>query len=231
MRYLGGKTRQAKWLLEHSQTLRGSRSCYLEPFVGGGSVLAAVAPHFSRVRAGDVVPELIMLHQACQYGWVPPVEMSRDEYNELKLAPPSAMKAWAGFAASYNGKYFAGYGPRAAGRDYSDEASRGMVRRAENYLGVEFQCCPYDQHVITSDDVVYCDPPYANTENYAAAGEFNHAAFWSWADRVHEVGALVLVTEFTAPKHWVPVDSVERVQTLDKNSSNTRREMLYTRPR
>ena len=46
MRYLGGKTRLAKHIAEAILTDTDSRSTYIEPMVGGGSVLAEMSPHF-----------------------------------------------------------------------------------------------------------------------------------------------------------------------------------------
>lgn len=228
MRYLGGKTRQAAWLRKEICARRGLHSVYVEPFMGGGSVLQALAPEFENVIACDVVPDLIALWSAVCSGWVPPNHIEREDYDRLREAEPSALRAWAGFAASYNGKWFSGYGPKAAGRDYLSEAVRGVVKKASSFKHARLACLSYDRLNIDSRCVVYCDPPYAGTEGYGAAPSFDHSLFWSTMDKWVAAGATVLVSEFTAPSHWREVSSVER-KTLDHASSNTRREILWGR--
>ena len=135
MRYLGGKVRQAKRIRAAITALRCDRYCYLEPFVGGGSTFAAVAPDFERAVAGDVVPDLILFWEAVADGWVPPATMSAEEYEGLRHASPSPMRAWAMFAASYNGRPWAGYGPVASGRDNSARPAATERSDAENGPG------------------------------------------------------------------------------------------------
>jgi site-specific DNA-adenine methylase len=47
--------------------------------------------------------------------------------------------------------------------------------------------------------VVYCDPPYANTEGYSAVGAFDGAAFWGWCRMQARRGRVVYVSEYVAP--------------------------------
>lgn len=231
MRYLGGKARQAAWIRGEILARRGDRQIYHEPFVGGGSVAATVAPHFTRVICSDVVPDLIELWKAVTSGWEPPAALSRDEYEALRTAPPSALRAWAGYAASYNGKWFAGYGPTASGRDYLAESKRAIAKKAAALREASFACTDYAYWKPGPLCVVYCDPPYADTEGYGAAGEFDHPSFWRRMDEWHDAGALVLVSEYTAPSHWHAVSSVERVETMHHGgpSSGARRETLFAR--
>jgi DNA adenine methylase len=232
MRYLGGKSRQAKWILGEILKLKGSRRIYLEPFIGGGSVISTMAPHFEYVIGSDIVPELICLWREVSQGWIPPDSMTEEQYLTLKQDPtPSALKGWAAFAASYNGKYFAGYGPQASGRNYLAESQRAILKKARNLRHVLFDCCAYDSHSPDSDFVVYCDPPYLGTEAYQGAPPFDHARFWNTMDRWYDQGALVLVSEYTAPSHWRELSNVKRVETMHHGgpSSGARREILFTR--
>lgn len=233
MRYLGGKIKQAKWLANTILPLVKGRSIYVEPFVGGGAILEVMAPHFKDVLASDIVLDLILLYQALQNGWLPPITLSKDEYIALKNSnTPSALRAWAGFAASYNGKWFAGYGPKAVGRDYLAESHRAILRKAKNFQHVVFEHCSYETHTPDNTCVVYCDPPYANTEGYQAAGIFDHKKFWLTMETWREIGALVLVTEYTAPIGWQVLSSINRKETLNHSSqsSGIRQENLYFRP-
>lgn len=229
MRYLGGKARQAKWIRDEILKLRGSRQIYIEPFTGGGSVLASVAPHFPYVIGSDIVPDLIELYRAVQSGWIPPTELTKEQYEFLRGSDPSALRAWAAFAASYNGKFFAGYGPAASGRNYLEESKNAMLKKSAGFKHVFFDCCSYDMHSPDSSCVVYCDPPYADTEMYQGAPQFDHARFWATMDAWTSTGALVLVSEYVAPSHWRALSSVKRVETMNHSgpSSGARQETLF----
>lgn len=61
MRYMGGKSRIAKRIAPFLIADGARCHTYLEPFIGGGSVFAEVAPHFEKAIGADVVPDLVML--------------------------------------------------------------------------------------------------------------------------------------------------------------------------
>lgn len=201
--------------------------------MGGGSVLERVAPLFDTCMASDAVPELICLWRAVADGWDPPATLTRETWERLRSDPePSALKGWAAYAASYNGKYFAGYGPTApgAGRDYLAESRRAIRRKAAAMERVLFVCCDYaDHHSVAADTVVYADPPYANTEAYAGAGVFDTTRFWQTMEDWSASGALVLVHEYEAPDGWSVVYERERVETMHHGgpSSGKRMERIF----
>ena len=234
MRYVGGKFRQAKATKEVILKLADGRQNYLEPFIGGGSVFAAVAPHFERAIGADLCPEVPAFWQAVRDGWVPPSTMTKETYLALKKSGgPTPMRAWAAFAASYNGKYFGGYGPthEASGRDYLGRSQRSTLKKAEGMTGpgVEFMHSSYRDHVVDPSWVVYCDPPYAGTMSYSGAPRFDSQAFWSVCEVWSWFGALVLVHEYTAPDNWEPVLITERTETMNHSgsSSGKRKETLW----
>lgn len=78
-------------------------------------------------------------------------------------------------------------------------------------------------------DVVYCDPPYADTTGYRDA--FDSKAFWETMDSWHELGADVFVSEYQAPPHWECVYAVERARPLKSRLTNSVRvtEKLFAR--
>lgn len=231
MRYLGGKHRQASEIAQIIDKHRDGRSKYLEPFVGGGSVFSKVSARFDEATAGDAVPDLIHLWNQVSDGWEPPTTLSKLEWQSLRESQiPSAMRAWAGYAASYNGKWFAGYGPTASGRDYLAESHRGIMRKASSmHPNARFVAGDYSTHIVTSDTVVYCDPPYAGTETYGAADGFDHERFWNCVAGWSLMGALVLVHEYTAPADWTPVYARARVETMNHGgkSSGARTETIF----
>lgn len=230
MRYLGGKAKQAKWISREILQFKGNRQIYLEPFVGGGSVLSLVASSFPFAVASDIVPDLILLWQEVCKGWIPPNELTKEEYTSLISSSPSPLRGWAAFAASYGGKYFGGYHTKLGGRNWLAESQRGILKKAENLNHVVFECCSYDSHTPDSSYVVYCDPPYKNTESYKGAGAFDHDRFWSTMDRWSESGAIVLVSEYEAPSHWRKIASGARFATLAaKDGRQVKQDSLFIR--
>lgn len=235
MRYMGGKAHQAGYVALAINRLKGNRDHYVEPFIGGGSVFSRVAPSFSVAVGGDQCPSLIALwHETIHEGFRPPRELSREDWARLRDDPnPSALKAWAGYACSYSGKWFAGYGAVAisAGRNYLEEAywSFGYkVKSLKKHSNVTFVCADYESHNIDENTVVYCDPPYRNTQSYDSSKvAFDHDRFWKVAENWTNKGALVLVHEYKAPDGWKAVVSRDRNVTLDYSSSVVESERLW----
>lgn len=58
----------------------------------------------------------------------------------------------------------------------------------------------YRNYVYHDGDVVYCDPPYAGTEDYGR--EFDHVAFWEWC-RTRDFP--VYVSEYRAPEDFISI--------------------------
>lgn len=205
MRYLGGKTRLAKHIAEAILTDTDSRSTYIEPMVGGGSVLAEMAPHFNTVFAGDIHPDLVMLYVAVKNGWIPPHEVSEFEYQNLKRAVPSALRGFVGFGCSFGGRWFEGYARNATKTNYAAQSSRSLVKISPNIRSVHFYCQPYQDWFPKPADVVYLDPPYRGTKPYSGTAPFDHDEFWNIARRWRSLGAHVYVSEFAAPEDWTPI--------------------------
>ena len=227
--YLGGKHRQSKHIA--SLIAEASGGDYWEPFLGGGSVAAAVArtQSFGTMHLSDAHLDLVLMWRALLDGWLPPEHVSDDEYQALKGAPSSALRGFVGFGCSFAGKWFGGYSRNARGDDYPGAAARGLAKKVGPLLEVSTVSATHQNYEAVRPvpgDVLYLDPPYANTTGYST-GSFDSTAFWSWAQRHAERGVHVFVSEFTAPDGWVPVWSVERSVTADEQTK-TNTEHLYS---
>lgn len=231
MQYLGGKSRIAKPITEIILRAAEGRTTYVEPFLGGASVMVRANPHFMRVIGTDAHPDLIALWQAVIDGWVPPTSLSEEQYQALRREPdPSALRGFAGFGCSFGGQWFGGYARNADGRNYADVSSRGIVRKAAQMRGVEVLCRRFEDVAVTSECVVYADPPYANTKGYSV--DFDSAAFWRTAAAWADTGAAVLVSEYAAPEGWVPVWAGNPQASLIRTSNSRQaNEVLYADPR
>lgn len=229
--YMGGKTRVAPQICAVMRAGRKGAHNYVEPFMGGGSVAALMAPEFKTVHLSDANESLVMLWQDIMSGWVPPGHITKDQWLALKDDPePSGMKALAGFASSFGGKWFAGYA-KAPGRNYVAGGGRELRRFARNFLHAEVRHLDYIDagQYVGFGSLVYCDPPYEGTTGYGAVGSFNSEQFWDtmreWAGR----GASVFVSEYSAPEDFVPVWRLKVQVSLAKQSNNdVGTEQLFT---
>lgn len=70
----------------------------------------------------------------------------------------------------------------------------------------------YREYVHEDGDVVYCDPPYADTDQYKA-GDFDSAAFWEW---VRTRDYPVYVSEYSAPDDFVSTWAKEKLCRFSK---------------
>jgi DNA adenine methylase len=226
MRYLGGKCRIAKEIAAVILAREPSRGAFIDAFVGGAAISAVLAPHFLFAMANDAHPDLIEMYRALQMGWVPPGEVSEQEYGALKHSPVSALRGFVGFGCSFAGKWFGGYA-RGSG-DYAAATKRAVLRDIAKMGGVVFTQGSYLELRPPPGSVVYCDPPYASTTGYSV-GAFDSALFWSTLRGWRTSGARVYVSEYSAPQDWTPVWVRERRQGLRSasRSEEVKTEMLY----
>lgn len=243
MRYIGGKSKIAKQIAETILSIRPEREHYLEPFIGGGSVFAEMAPHFAKPVAGDIHPDLCLMWDAAfNHAWKPPAKLSQDEWEALKTADPSALRAFAGFGCSFGTKWFRGYarsnGAGGAPRDHSAEASRSLLKViAKIKQPIEVVCQSYNLWQPKLGAVIYCDPPYAkhltdweSTSDLAYGFDgFDYSAFWKKCEEWHADGCHVFVSEYQAPSNWHEVGSWEKRVTLKRVSESGQQRLAVER--
>jgi len=195
MQYLGGKSRIAKQIASYLRSVRQPGQLYVEPFVGGASVLALME---NPRQASDVCEDLILLYQALQTGWMPPESVTEEEYRALRDAPPSALRGFVGFACSFAGKWFGGYArARTHYRNYALNAVNGFRKLVPQLEGVNFFHCDYTAFSATRA-LIYCDPPYAGTTGYGATAPFIWEDFWEHMRYLSQRN-VVVVSEYQAP--------------------------------
>ncbi len=206
MRYIGGKSKLAKRITADILRTTSVRNVYIEPFVGGGSALGELAPHFSTVYVSDIHPDLIMMWREFQQGWEPENYISEDDYNLLKWESASPWRGLVGFGQSFGAKWFGGYarGKTAKGEDrnFLDEAIRNAKNIASKLpVSTVFTTCSYKDWFPEPEDVVYADPPYSGTQGYET-GTFDTDEFWKVMRKWRDAGVEVFVSEYKAPDDW-----------------------------
>ncbi len=194
---------------------------FVDGCCGSGAVSAFVGrerPDLALV-CNDAHPAAVaLLRGVSQEGWLPPPTLTEERYVELREAARcgevSAEIGFAGFGASFGGKYFGGFA-RGTGRDYAAETARALLRDARaltraDFRSLDFEVLPGAVGVCPGD-VWYFDKPYEGTTGYAGTPRFDHPRFWAFATALSEI-VPVLVSEFAAPPGWRPIWSVERRQ-------------------
>ncbi|WWA79539.1 adenine methyltransferase [Xanthomonas phage Kintu] len=229
MKYVGSKERHCKEILPI--IMAGRKGLYVEPFIGGASVISKVTG--PRLGA-DLNPHVIELWSAIRDGWIPPVNISEAEYRKARdCQVVDALTAFIGFGCSFAGKWFGGYarGNDANGnpRNYAAESSRAAVKKRAGLVGADLVHCSYDELSIPDGSTVYCDPPYAGTQGYATGG-FDHGKFWNWCDDLIKRGCKVFVSEYSAPDGWRCIWEKQVNNTLDKDTGAKKGvERLFTK--
>lgn len=217
MKYVGSKNRHAKELLPIILKDRRENQYYIEPFVGGFNMIDKVKG--MRI-ANDSNYYLIELFKAVQSGWVPPKNISEEEYKNARLnktSLPPHLVGFIGFCCSYSGKFFGGFA-RGEGRNYADESSRNLLKQAENIKGVEIYNKSYVDLYIPKNSIIYCDPPYQGTTKYK--DEIDYTVFWDWVREKSKEGHKVFVSEYNAPIDFICVWSKEVNNTLVQNTGS-----------
>lgn len=233
MKYLGGKFRTAESIAGYLNSVRVPGQAYWEPFVGATWVLRRInAPHR---YASDINPYLINMWNAAINGWIPPENVSEEEYADIKnnigdYKPE--LVAFVGFATSWGGKWFGGYArDPSSDRNYAREGSRSILRAVPRVKDVTFFVADFLEYDPPKDNMlIYCDPPYQDTTKYDFAPKFDHDKFW---DRVRELsgkGHDLVVSEYQAPDDFTCVLEMSTKTDLSTadGSKDDRTERLFS---
>lgn len=230
MKYMGSKNRIAKYILPIILKDRKNGQHYIEPFVGGANLIDKVTGF--RIGA-DYNRSLILCLNALTAGWIPPKEISRELYNEMRSLSAkgveSAIIGYVGINGSYGGRWFdggfAGISTIKCGkkRNYPAEAFNNVMKQVPNLIGIEFSHSDYKTLALPAESIIYCDPPYANVKKYktTASSNFNHSEFWDWCRLKCDEGHSVFISEYAAPSDFVCVWEKEVKSSLSTVSKNS----------
>ena len=214
MRYLGGKSRTARRIVaaitDHARS-RGPLTRWVEPFMGGGSVMVAASKLgvFKDVHASDIDPLVVAYWTDIRDGWVPATEVTFEEYVAVRESTeqyPLSYVAHVAYNCSFAGKRWGGFARakklNGDPQNFAEESSRRDSGASSALVGAVITTADYAAVLSTvgPSDVVYCDPPYEGTTGYKT-GAFDHAEFWDAASAAANRGALVYVSEYAHPVH------------------------------
>lgn len=239
---MGSKSRIAKDIVPIIQKyIDGNETDkYYEPFVGGANIIDKIKS--SHKFASDLNPYLIALLSHVQNGGKLYDSVSKELYDKARNAfnsgDTSEFEGWQvgniGFIASYNGRWFdggyakPGYEKTKTGvryRDYYKEASANLLEQASRLEGIVFKTLDY-RDANPDGFVVYCDPPYAGTKQYANAIGFDHDEFWNIM-RKWEENNVVIVSEQNAPNDWLCIWEHPVNRTINAADKHMATEKLF----
>lgn len=207
---------------------------------GGANVIDKI--HCDVIIGSDLNQYLIALLKHVQSGGKLPSSIDRDEYNKVRSAfnnhDTFDYEDWyvgaVGFLASYNGKFYQGgygkpvYEKTKTGlryRDYHREARDNLLKQAPNLKGIQFLCCDYKEFE-PHDMLIYCDPPYANTEQFSNSKDFNYDVFWQTM-RDWSQNNIVYISELQAPDDFECVWEQEVSRSINATDKSRAVEKLF----
>lgn len=86
----------------------------------------------------------------------------------------------------------------------------------------DFRAKSYEEVEIPKNALIYCDPPYINTEGYVV--DFDHARFYDWCRAQKE---LVIISEYSMPDDFIPIWRKQKAVTLCGGVSKKAEEKLF----
>lgn len=208
MWYMGGKFRQGRAIADTLKPYINENTTYVEPFLGGANSAARIARDCKpgHMILSDILRPLVLMHEKCYNegtDWMR-LDVTREEYDRYKRDKPQndPMTAWLGLGYQIMGDYFSSFCP------YKAKSARNGQRRTIEWMrnceDVEFLCCSYDELEIPDGAVVYCDPPYANSDAIKYTVGFDHDKFWQWVRNLSQ-RCVVVCSTFDPPEDFVTV--------------------------
>lgn len=212
--YYGGKAKLGKkihdviTLIEHDLTNKNDLP-YFEPMCGMCGILRHFGKEKRQVEACDINKDIILLLQAVQKDYKPPLTCTREEFEDLKHSKThSADRGFIGTQASWSGIFFLSY--RLHYRpdiNYLEIGARALSKLKLDIETVNFlDARSYDEFE-PSGKLIYCDIPYLNNtlkDVDKIFSSFYHDKFYEIA-RKWSTNNIVLISEKVAPRDFVCV--------------------------
>lgn len=195
----------------------------VEPFCGWLNV----TQHLQPAIANDGNKNIIDMFIQWRAGWRPQ-PITKEQYKEI-IKIDSFERGFYGVACSFSGKWcdlFVGDKINNNGELYKYMQNYNSLTYKMNNLTnyTKFTSGQYYDVQLQYGDIVYCDPPYANTST-PYVGTFDSVLFWQWVmDNRNK--ALFFISEYTAPD-YVPCvwskDTRLRSNVKGYNDKNVKR--------
>jgi len=231
MVYMGSKRRLAKYLLPIILKDASPGQVYIEPFVGGANMICEVPDTFVRIGY-DYHKPLIALLRAVRDGWLPPDKnLTREEYYHVKNNKDKFSLhyyAFIGFCG-FGGVYWSGYSSDKEQTNYFKQRGNNLLKQAPKLKGITFNFRDYTTLSIPGGSIVYCDPPYQNTNTSKYKKDIDHTHFWNWCKKISETSK-VFISSYEAPEDFKCIYEKELHDTMsNKKSKIVKVEKLFVK--
>lgn len=239
MRYMGGKFRQSRAIVECLRPYAEEGFTYAEPFCGGMWSAARVCRdlHPGRVILNDLNEPLMLLWaRVLREGadWLPTdMQEIEENYQRYKCegGEDDPLTAWYGIACSFGGKWFAGVARSKGGTDFEPQR-RSTARKGDALRPYRPELSRGDYRDLDVPDgaVVYCDPPYEGRTKGHHFDTFDYGEFWQWV-RDLSARCTVFTSCFDAPDDFRDVyrwgDTVVRHNHRHGSDGTCERLVMY----
>jgi DNA adenine methylase len=180
--------------------------------------------------AGEINESVVKMWNAAKKGWKPPTKnYGRKKWYKLKDdGKTSAIKGFVGHSNTLRGIYFGSYFEH---KNSKIKTNSERVQNIGNILkknNVTLTNGNYAQFSNLRNYVIYCDPPYKNTETHYSSGfknrdksNFYSRQFYEWCRKMSKDN-IVFVSEYSAPKDFEKIWSKKSNLTGIINTSNKR---------
>lgn len=199
MQYFGGKTKISNEISNFLNSKIKYNQNFVSVFLGGGIIESKITMKGGKKILNDKHPYLISMYRALQSGWIPPSEITREQYyfyKEYRDTYPH-IAGFVGFACSFAGKWWGGYAQNSKQLNYAQCSKRSLLKKFEGLRESEFICSDF-QDLSFSDSIIYCDPPYKGTSPYCKKilGEFPYETFLNWCMLMSKNNNEIYISEY-----------------------------------
>lgn len=220
MQYMGGKCKIAKDI--SGIINKFAKDVNFVSLFCGACAIEVKIKGFNKVILNDSHMYLIEMWKALQNGYIPPSEISKEEYYYIKENKDKIphLTGFCGFACSFGGKWFGGYANNNnnhSSTSYANTGQRAVLRDIKYLKDATFLNEDYRNVAIKNGDVVYCDPPYKDTTKYMST-TFNHDEYYNHVRKLSEI-AIVFCSEYSMPDDFVCIWEKEKKVTLTRNDN------------
>ena len=95
-----------------------------------------------------------------------------------------------------------------------------------NNCRVHLSNLSYEEVPIENNSVIYCDPPYANTDTYCIS--FDHEKFYQWLRDCREKNQQVFISEYQMPSDFFEVYYKEKTSAFNDQKATHKLEKLFS---
>lgn len=241
MKYMGSKSRLVKYLTPILLEYLKGKKCFVDVFCGGCSIIENIPNTYIRI-ANDKQKYLIAMWKSLTDGKVFPKHIEKSLYDKIRDCSygknndfDDDLVGWVGFMASYNGRFvdggFSGHNVSTGDgkcRDYITENINNTLLQVEKLKGVQWNSGEYYDLDIPYNSVIYCDPPYKGTKQYATSKNFDYERFYEWCRQMKSKGHTILVSEYWMPDDFKCIWSKQITNAMHQTNTKKPIEKLFT---